>query len=113
MKASRSSLATVSKTFDMAQRMATGRYDAGSLLDFPPPLYTGWIKSVLKPSGTMPVANNLFTRWLLGPAKTSEPILRMETRIPSLPSAAVVLSPLITFAILPALAKEKEKVDFS
>jgi transposase InsO family protein len=36
-----SSLTTVSRTFNMAQRMATGRYDAGSFLAFPPPLYTG------------------------------------------------------------------------
>jgi hypothetical protein len=36
MKASRSSLATVSRTFDMAQRMATGRYDACLFLAFPP-----------------------------------------------------------------------------
>jgi hypothetical protein len=38
MKASRSSLATVSSTLDMAQRMATGRYEAGEFLVFPPPL---------------------------------------------------------------------------
>jgi hypothetical protein len=41
MKASRSSLATVVSTLDKAQRMATGLYDAGSFLAFPPPLYTG------------------------------------------------------------------------
>jgi hypothetical protein len=41
MKASGSSLATVSSTLDKAQRMATGLYDAGSFLAFPPPLYTG------------------------------------------------------------------------
>jgi hypothetical protein len=40
MKASRSSLATVLRTFDMAQRMATGSYAKGSFLDFLPPLYT-------------------------------------------------------------------------
>jgi hypothetical protein len=61
----------------------------------------------------MPVANDLFTRWLMGPAKTSEPILRMETGIQLLPSTAVLLSPRITLAILPPLAtKEKENVDF-
>lgn len=32
----------------------------------------------------------------------------METGIPLLPSSAVFLSPLITLAILPALANEKE-----
>jgi hypothetical protein len=41
MKASRSSLATVSSTLDKAQRMATGLYDAGLFLAFPPPFYTG------------------------------------------------------------------------
>jgi hypothetical protein len=39
MKASRSSLAIVLSTFDMAQSMATGLYNAGSCLAFPPPLY--------------------------------------------------------------------------
>jgi hypothetical protein len=48
----------------------------------------------------------------MGPAKTSDPILRMATGIPSVPSADVVLSPLMIFAILPAFAKFKEKVDF-
>jgi hypothetical protein len=46
MKASRSSLFTVSRTLDMAQRIATGRHDADSFLAFPPSLYTGWMMAV-------------------------------------------------------------------
>jgi hypothetical protein len=60
----------------------------------------------------MPDDNNMFTRCAMGPAKTSEPILRMATGIPSVPSVNVALSPLITLEILPALAKVKEKVNF-
>jgi hypothetical protein len=43
--------------------------------------------------------------------KTSDPILRMATGIPSVPSAEVDLSPVMSFAILPVFAKPKEKVE--
>jgi hypothetical protein len=62
MKASRSSFATVWSTFDMAQSMAPGLYDAGSCIAFPPPLYTGCMSAVIKASGKMPADRNMFTR---------------------------------------------------
>jgi hypothetical protein len=111
MKASRSSLATVLSTLDMAHRMATGLYEAGEFLAFPPPLYTEWISAVLKADGKMPAASNMLTRWEMGRAKTLDPLLRMATGIPSVPSADVDLSPVMTFAILPAFAKPKEKIE--
>jgi hypothetical protein len=105
MKASRSSMATVSSTLDKAQRMATGLYDAGLFLAFPPPLYTGWISAVLKAHGNTPGDSNMFTRCEMGPAKTSDPVLRTATGIPSVPSTVM------TFEIRPAFAKLKDKVD--
>jgi hypothetical protein len=54
MYAFRSSLATVSSTFDRARRMATGLYDPGSFLAFPPPLNTGCMSAVLKADGNKP-----------------------------------------------------------
>jgi hypothetical protein len=111
MKASRSSLAIVSSTLDMAHRIATGLYKAGECLALPPPLYTGWISAVLKADGKMPADSDMLTRVEMGPAKTSDPILRMATGIPLVPSADVDLSPVMTFAILPAFAKLKEKVE--
>jgi hypothetical protein len=90
--------------------MATGLYEAGECLAFPPPFYTGCMSAVLKASEKMPADSDMFTRWEMGPAKTSDPILRMDTGIPSVPSADIVLSPLMTFAILPPFAKPKEKV---
>jgi hypothetical protein len=51
----------------------------------------------------------MLTRWLAGPANTSDPILRTDTGIPSVPRAEVVFSPAKTFEIWPTLAKLKEK----
>jgi hypothetical protein len=60
----------------------------------------------------MPDDSDRFTRWEMGPAKTLEPILRMATGIPSVPSADGALSLPMTLAILPAFAKVKEKIDY-
>jgi hypothetical protein len=92
MKASRSYLATVSSSLDKAQSMATGLYDAGSFLAFPPPLYTGWISAVLKADENTPADKDMLTRWLTGPANMSDPILRTDTGILSVPRAEVVSS---------------------
>jgi hypothetical protein len=64
--------------FDIAGRIETGRYDAGSSRFFPLPLKTGKTLAVLKDLGTFPVASDMFTRWASGPTKTSVPFLRME-----------------------------------
>jgi hypothetical protein len=55
--------------------------------------------------------SDMLTRWEMGSAKTSDPILRMVTGIPWVPSAEVDLSPVKIFAILPAFAKSSEKVE--
>jgi hypothetical protein len=60
----------------------------------------------------MPANKDMLTRWLTGPANMSDPILRTDTGIPSVPRAEVVFSPEKTFAIRPALAKPKDKVFF-
>jgi hypothetical protein len=104
-------LATVSSTLDMAHRMTTGLYEDGECLAFPPPLYAGWISAVLKADAKMPADSNMLPRWEMGPAKTSDPILRMATGIPSVASADLDLSLVMTFAILPAFAKPKETVE--
>jgi hypothetical protein len=60
MWASRSSLATVSSTFESAHRMATGLYHAGLFLALPPPLYTGWMRAVLKADGNTPADKDMY-----------------------------------------------------
>jgi hypothetical protein len=63
----------------------------------------------LKANGNTPADSNMFTRCEMGPAKTLDPILRTATGIPSVPSAEVVLSPVMIFEIRPAFTKSKEK----
>jgi hypothetical protein len=53
----------------------------------PPPLYTGWMRDVLKADGNTPANKDMLTSWLTGPANTSDPILRTDTGIPSVPRA--------------------------
>jgi hypothetical protein len=89
--------------------MATGLYIAGLFLALPPHLYTGWMRAVLKADGNTPANKDMLTRWLSGPANTSDPILRTDTGIPSVLRAEVVFSQAKTFEIWPALAKPKEK----
>jgi hypothetical protein len=59
-----------------------------------------------------PADRDMLTRWEMGPANTSVPILRRATGIPSVPSAEVLFSPAMTLEIRPALAKPKEKEFF-
>jgi hypothetical protein len=82
-------LATVSSTLDRAQRLVTGLYDPGSFLAFPPPLYTGSIRDVLKADGNTPANKDMLTRWQTGPANTSVLISRTDTGIPSMLRAEV------------------------
>jgi hypothetical protein len=69
------------------------------------------MRAVLKADGNTPADKDMLTRWEMGPASTSDPILSTATGIPSVQNAGVDLSPAMTFAIGPAFAKLKEKVD--
>jgi hypothetical protein len=70
------------------------------------------MRSVLKADGNTPADKDMLTRWLTGPANTSDPILRKDTGILSVPRAEVFFSPEKTFEIRPVLAKTKKKVFF-
>jgi hypothetical protein len=106
---STSSFTMDSMILDMAQRIETGRYEAGSMRDFPCPLYTGKTLPTLKPAGTIPSARLRLTRCARGAASKDTPFLRIEAGMPSIPTASVGPSRLIVLAIFPALAKLNEK----
>jgi hypothetical protein len=92
--------------------MATGLYDPGLFLAFPPLLYTGCISALLKADGNTPANKDMLTRWLTDQANMLDPILRTDTGIPSVPRAEVDFSPEKIFAIWPALAKPNAEVFF-
>jgi hypothetical protein len=66
----------------------------------------------LKADGNMPADKDMLTRWLTGPVNMSDPILRKDTGIPSVPRAEVVFSLEKIFAIRLALARPNAKVFF-
>jgi hypothetical protein len=68
--------------------------------------------AVLKADKNTPANNNMFTMCKMGPAKTSDPILRTATGIPSVPRAEVVFSLEMILEIRPAFAKLKVKEFF-
>jgi hypothetical protein len=64
---------------------------------------------VLKADGNKPANNDMFTMCEMGPDRTSDPILRTNTGIPSVPRAKVVFSPEMILEIRPAFEKSKAK----
>jgi hypothetical protein len=75
-------------------------------------LNTGCMSAVLKADGNTPADKDMLTKWLTGPANMSDPILRTDTGILSVPRAEVDFSPEKIFAIRPALEKPSAKVFF-
>jgi hypothetical protein len=69
-------------------------------------------KCRLEGNGNTPADKDMLTRWLTGPANMSDPILRTDTGIPSVPRAEVDFSPEKIFAIRMALEKPNAKVFF-
>jgi hypothetical protein len=106
---SRSDFAKILSTLDRGERIDTGRYDAGSFLSLPLPLYTGVIFPTFSPAGTAPVAKETLHMCAMGAASTSMPFFNTSTGMVSTSSAPVGLRLRMVFTIFPALAKEKLK----
>jgi hypothetical protein len=105
-------LTTILRIFDMAGRMETWRYEAGSAADFRLPLKTGMTTPVLKSAGTTPEGSYMLITWAMGDTRISMPFLRMETGMPSTPKASMGCNAAMVLATLPALAKEKWKGEY-